>query len=221
MLIACNSCVYKPIVIAFPIILIHTVVSVSEVTLFIVRFFLFAVVHSILALPYLKLQFTGRSDHLFRFYRLYYNLISLLLFGWVMAAFRSSSILYVVPGVWSLVLYFMQLVFLVILFACVSQTGTAAFLGIPAVRADELKAPRLVTNGCYRIVRHPLYLFSMLFLLSNPVISSRWLLLTLVSAVYFFIGARLEERRLRLAFGSEYEAYQRTVPFMFPRIFTS
>lgn len=220
MLIACNSCVYKPIVIAFTTILIHTVVSVSEVTLFIFRFFLFAVVHSVLALPRLKLQFTGRSDHLFRFYRLYYNIISLLLFGWVMTAFRSSSILYVVPGVWSLVLYFMQLVFLAILFACVSQTGTAAFLGIPPVRADELKTPRLVTNGCYRIVRHPLYLFSMLFLLSNPVISSRWLLLTLISVVYFFIGAHLEERRLRLAFGSEYEAYQRNVPFMFPRIFT-
>jgi len=208
-------------VIAFPTILIHTVVSVSEVTLFIFRFFLFAIVHSILALPRLKLQFTGRSGHLFRFYRLYYNIISLLLFGWVMAAFRNSSILYVVPGVWSLVLYFMQLVFLVILFACVRQTGTAAFLGIPAVRADELKAPRLVTNGCYRIVRHPLYLFSMLFLLSNPVLSSRWLLLTLVSAVYFYVGASLEERRLNLEFGSEYEAYQRAVPFIFPRIFTS
>lgn len=193
----------------------------SEITQFIFRFFLFAVVHSILALPDLKQQFTGRSDHLHRFYRLYYNIISLLLFGWVMAAFRSSSILYVVPGVWSLVLYFMQLVFLVILCACVSQTGTAAFLGIPAVRADELKVPKLVTNGCYRIVRHPLYLFSMLFLLSNPVISSRWLLLTLASAVYFFIGARLEERRLLLAFGSEYKAYLSTVPFMFPRIFTS
>jgi len=194
---------------------------VSEVTLFIFRFFLFAVVHSVLALPRLKLKIAARSGHLFRFYRLYYNIISLLLFGWVMAAYTNSSILYVVPGVWSLVLYSMQLVFLVILFACVSQTGTAEFLGIPALRADELKAPRLVTNGCYRIVRHPLYLFSMLFLLSNPVISSRWLLLTLVSAVYFFIGACLEERRLHLAFGSEYEAYQRTVPFIFPRIFTS
>jgi len=185
------------------------------------RFLLFAVVHSILALPRLKLQLTGRSDHLFRFYRLYYNIISLLLFGWVIAAFKSSSILYVVPGVWSLVLYFMQLVFIVILFACVSQTGTAAFLGIPAVHADDHKAPRLVTNGYYRIVRHPLYLFSMLFLLSNPVMSCRWLLLTLVSAVYFFVGAKLEERRLHLAFGSEYELYQRTVPFIFPRIFTS
>ncbi|MHB8058308.1 MAG: methyltransferase family protein [Desulfuromonadaceae bacterium] len=193
----------------------------SEVTLFTFRFFLFAVVHSVLALPRHKLKVTARSGHLFRFYRLYYNIISLLLFGWVMASYTNSSILYVVPGVWSLVLYSMQLVFLAILFVCVSQTGTAEFLGIAALRAAELKAPRLVTNGCYRIVRHPLYLFSMLFLLSNPVISSRWLLLTLVSAVYFFIGARLEERRLHLAFGSEYEAYQRTVPFMFPRIFTS
>ncbi|MDD2273546.1 MAG: isoprenylcysteine carboxylmethyltransferase family protein [Desulfuromonadaceae bacterium] len=192
----------------------------TETTLFILRFSLFAVVHSLLALPAIKVKCTGRSSHLIRFYRLYYNIVSLLLFGWVMAAFKSSAILFVVPGVWSLVLYFMQLVFLVILFACVRQTGMAEFLGVSAVPVNERKAPRLVTDGWYRIVRHPLYLFSMLFLLSNPVISSRGLLLTLFSAIYFFIGARLEEHRLLLAFGSEYETYQRTVPFIFPRIFT-
>lgn len=196
------------------------VVSVTETTLFIFRFSLFAVVHSLLALPTVKMKCTGRSRHLFRFYRLYYNIVSLLLFGWVLSAFKSSAILYVVPGVWSLVLYFMQLVFLVILFFCLRQTGMAEFLGVSAVSVDECNAPRLVTDGWYRVVRHPLYLFSMLFLLSNPVISSRGLLLTLVSAVYFFIGARLEEHRLLLAFGSKYETYQRTVPFIFPRIFT-
>jgi protein-S-isoprenylcysteine O-methyltransferase Ste14 len=196
------------------------VVSVTETTLFIFRFSLFAVVHSLLALPTVKMKCTGRSRHLFRFYRLYYNIVSLLLFGWVLSAFKSSAILYVVPGVWSLVLYFMQLVFLVILFFCLRQTGMAEFLGVSAVSVDECNATRLVTDGWYRVVRHPLYLFSMLFLLSNPVISSRGLLLTLVSAVYFFIGARLEEHRLLLAFGSKYETYQRTVPFIFPRIFT-
>jgi protein-S-isoprenylcysteine O-methyltransferase Ste14 len=151
---------------------------------------------------------------------LYYNLISLVLLGWVMAAFRNSAVLYVVPGVWSLVLYFMQMVFLFILVACARQTGIAAFLGVSKITPDSSTTLLLVTNGWYRVVRHPLYLFSLLFLLSNPVISTRWLALTLMSAVYFLIGALLEERRLLLEFGNEYRAYQRAVPFMIPSIFT-
>jgi methanethiol S-methyltransferase len=193
---------------------------VSDVVLFLFRFFLFAVVHSILAIPSFKKRLAGRNSHLRRFYRLYYNLVSLVLFGWVMAAFRNSAILYVVPGVWSLALYFMQVVFLVILFACVRQTGAEEFFGISRMTPDSLKTSKLVTDGWYRVVRHPLYLFSMLFLLCNPVISVRWLLLTLISAVYFVVGALLEESRLHQEFGNEYQAYQRTVPFMLPRIFT-
>jgi len=192
---------------------------VSDITLFLLRFSLFAVVHSLLAIPSLKQRFTGRSGHLRRFYRLYYNVASLLLFAWVMASFRNVTVLYVVPGVWSLVLYVVQMVILIILTACVRQTGAAEFLGIKEQTREGLKTPRLVTDGWYRFVRHPLYLFSMLFLLSNPVISSRWLVLTLVSAVYFLVGALLEEKRLLLEFGSEYLAYKRTVPFMIPRIF--
>lgn len=193
-------------------------VCVTDTTLFLLRFFLFAVVHSILASPYIKMQCIGRSSHLRRFYRLYYNIFSLLLFGWVMAVFANSTVLYVAPGVWRFVLYFMQLLFLMALFVCVRQTGAAEFIGIPEISTDNLKTARLVTTGWYRIVRHPLYLLSMLFLLSNPVMNVRWLLLTLASAVYFFIGARLEESRLLKEFGSEYETYKRTVPFIIPRI---
>lgn len=192
----------------------------SDVVLFVFRFSLFVVVHSILALPSLKRRCAEWNGHLRRFYRLYYNFVSLALFGWVMAALRNSAVLYVVPGVWSLVLYFMQMVFLIILFACVRQTGVAEFLGISRPASDDLKTPKLVANGWYRVVRHPMYLFSMLFLLSNPVINVRWLLLILISAVYFVVGALLEESRLLQEFGSEYQTYQRTVPFMLPRIFT-
>ena len=137
-----------------------------------------------------------------------------------MATLRNSDVLYVVPGVWSLVLYFLQLLFLILLFVCVSQTGIAEFLGVSKLTSDVLKSPGLITNGCYRIVRHPLYLISTLFLLSNPVISVRWLLLTIVSVVYFLVGALLEEKRLVLEFGDEYRAYQSNVPFIIPRMFS-
>lgn len=195
----------------------YTVVCVSDVVQFLLRFTLFAMVHSALAIPSLARWFTVRSAHLFRFYRLYYNIVSLALLGWLMSAPGNSTVLYVVPGVWSLVLYCLQLGFLLALSACVMQTGAAEFLGISGRTPEATKARRLITSGWYGLVRHPLYLFSILFLVSNPVISVRWLLLTLVSTGYFIVGARIEEKRLREEFGSDYHTYQRTVPFILPR----
>ena len=191
----------------------------SDVSLFLIRFFLFALLHSLLALPSLKKRCAAHRSHLGKFYRLYYNLVSLILFGWVMAAFSHSEVLYVVPGALSLVLYFMQLMLLVMLVVCVSQTGVAGFLGVSGLSAGGLQTPKLVTDGCYRMVRHPLYLISTLFLLCNPVINVRWLLLTFVSVLYFLVGALLEEKRLIAEYGDEYRTYQSTVPFMIPRIF--
>lgn len=190
-----------------------------DAILFLFRFSLFALIHSILAIPSLKKRCTRQNRHLVQFYRLYYNIVSLVLFGWVMATFRNSDVLYVVPGAWSLVLYFSQLLFLIALVSCVSQTGIAKFLGVSKQAQEGLQSSGLVTHGCYRVVRHPLYLISTLFLLSNPVISVRWLLLTFVSVVYFLIGALLEEKRLILEFGDEYRAYQHDVPFLLPRMF--
>ncbi len=192
----------------------------SDVIIFLFRFLLFASIHSTLAIPSLKNRCSGQNSHLRRFYRLYYNLVSVVLFGWVMAALRNSAVIYFVPGVWSLVLYSMQMIFLIILVVCASQTGVAAFIGISVETPDALKTPKLVTDGWYRLVRHPLYLFSMLFLLSNPVISVRWLLLTLLSSVYFLVGAVVEERRLLQEFGDDYSAYQLSVPFIIPRLFS-
>lgn len=197
----------------------YTVVCVPDALQFLFRFSLFALVHSILAIPLLKGLITGRSLHLRRFYRLYYNAVSVVLFGWVMSAYSNTAVLYVVPGVWSLVLYFLQLVFLVILCVCVSETGVTDFLGISKGTPDGTKTHRLVTSGWYRVVRHPLYLFSILFLVSNPVITVRWLLLSAISTLYFVVGARIEEKRLRAEYGEEYQAYQRSVPFLLPRLF--
>lgn len=189
---------------------------------FLFRFFMFAVFHSVFAIPTLKKRISESGRHVSIFYRLYYNIVSVFLFGWVMAAFGNSDVLYVAPGVWSLVMYAMQLIFLVVIAVCVNQTGLADFLGISgsATTWGRSPAPKLVTGGLYGMVRHPLYLFTMLFLLCNPVISVRWLLLIPAAAVYFLVGARLEEVRLLRKFGSEYQAYQSSVPFIIPNFIT-
>jgi len=193
---------------------------VNEALPFTFRLLLFAVVHSLLAIPAVKRILMGQSRLRRRFYRLTYNLLAVAMFGWVMSSYSSTAVLYVVPGVWSLIMYLLQAVLLLILFNCVQKTGATEFLGFPSSDANEDCSPQLVTNGCYGIVRHPLYLFSMLFILLNPVITTRWLIFSLFSAFYFVLGALLEERRLLKEFGKYYENYKQTVPFMIPNLST-
>jgi protein-S-isoprenylcysteine O-methyltransferase Ste14 len=107
------------------------------------------------------------------------------------------------------------------LFVCITQTGVAEFLGVSGFRRDSAKSQKLATKGLYQIVRHPLYLLSILFLISNPVITVRWLMLTFISSAYLLFGALIEEKRLLQQFGSEYSTYQRRVPFIIPRIFAT
>lgn len=188
----------------------------SEPLDFIARFCIFAVVHSLLAVPGVKQALGRRLKSRPSVYRLAYNLLSCVLFGWVMLAWQSTGVLYLVPGVWSLVLHGLQALALLAAISCLRQTGMAAFLGIDPSRGED--SPHLHTTGWYRLVRHPLYLLGMLFCLLNPVMTGRWLVLTLLSAVYFLAGALLEERRLLRTFGFAYAVYRREVPFIIPRL---
>lgn len=133
-----------------------------------------------------------------------------------MLAWKSTKVLFVFPGIWSLVLYGLQFLLLWLGFICISQTGLSAFSGISF--SQENVKPQLVTTGCYAMVRHPLYLLGTLFLILNPVITTRWLALTLFSVLYFMAGALLEERRMIKQYGDVYRTYQQDVPFIFPHL---
>jgi protein-S-isoprenylcysteine O-methyltransferase Ste14 len=182
------------------------------------RCIFFAAVHSLFAANLTKQAFkrvVGREP---RSYRLLYNLASLAMFGWVMAAYRTSPLLYAAPGFWKWSFYAAQVVVAAIIFRCVRQTGAGDFLGINAFRSAVAEPRTLVTSGCYAYVRHPLYLYSTLFLVLNPVMTAQWALLILFSVAYFIIGGLIEERRLLQEFGDEYLRYRKSVPFIIPSL---
>ena len=180
----------------------------SDITTFIVRFILFAVVHSLFATARVKKILHGADR---QGYRLIYNSASLAMFGWVMSAYRHSDVLYFVPGIWGLIMYLLQLIVVVILVSCLRQTGVGEFLGF-----SKRTSISFTHTGWYSIVRHPLYFFSTLFMVLNPVMTSQWLMLTIMGTAYFIIGGLIEERRLLVAFGEAYRHYQQCVPFYIP-----
>ena len=192
--------------------------TLPDYALFIVRCILFGVAHSLFAAKRTKQAFSrvaGREPHT---YRLLYNLASLAMFGWVMAAYRTSPLLYAAPGIWRWVLYAAQLVAAAAIFRCLRQTVTGDFIGISQLRSAIVQPRKLVTSGWYARVRHPLYLFSTLFLVLNPVMTAQWSLLTIFSVAYFIVGGMIEERRLLKEFGDEYDRYRQRVPFMIPSL---
>lgn len=76
---------------------------------------------------------------------------------------------------------------------------------------------RLVVNGLYGWVRHPMLAGGLLFLLtSGPSMNN--LVYTVMYATYMVIGGYYEERRMIRVFGEEYLAYRRQVGAFFPRL---
>jgi len=57
-----------------------------------------------------------------------------------------------------------------------------------------------------------------MFMMMNPVMTSQWLILTIMGTAYFITGGLIEERRLKAEFGEAYRLYQQRVPFLIPNL---
>ncbi len=78
---------------------------------------------------------------------------------------------------------------------------------------------RLVTEGPYRLVRHPIYASLLLMLISNGLLAARWES-ALVALALFIAGTeirvRVEERLLASRMPADFAAYRARVPAYIP-----
>ncbi len=81
---------------------------------------------------------------------------------------------------------------------------------------DPQQSGHLTIRGPYRWVRHPLYLFSLLFIWSCPDLTADRLLFNILFTSWIIIGILLEERDLVVDFGEEYLDYKGKVPMLIP-----
>ncbi len=150
--------------------------------------------------------------------------------------FNVTSVLALIPTSLSLNysdwLYFIQapelvnpLLFLsgVILLALGVVVAILASRSISVSTVADMRTdrkPALVTGGLYARMRHPLYLATILFLLSLIAFYpfSNILTFSLAFVAYVVIGAYLEERKLVVQYGPEYITYQKTTGFLLPRL---
>jgi protein-S-isoprenylcysteine O-methyltransferase Ste14 len=187
-------------------------------------FVFFAMVHSILADPRFKRWARGMLGKAFdRWQRLAFNLLalSMVLPFLGILIFSPNRVLYAIPAPWSWLMAGGQLLAAIALLLTLSQTGVSYFLGLSQLWGARASAGReggLVTDGFYCHIRNPLFFFAAVFLWLSPLMTWNLLVFNILATIYFYLGARHEERSLKEEFGRVYEDYKEKVPMFLPRL---
>lgn len=186
----------------------------------------FAVVHSMTAGMRLKDRLKPLLGERFTegWYRLAYNLFSglLILPTLALMAALPDQVLYRVGAPWYLLTFGVQVLGILGLLGALFVTDVWRFAGISQVLAyfsgDPLPLPDepLQIHGMYKIVRHPLYFFSMLAIWPVPVLTLNILIFNVAATVYFIVGSLVEEQRLIRIHGDAYRQYRRQVSWLIP-----
>ncbi|NJD59027.1 MAG: hypothetical protein C3F13_17125 [Anaerolineales bacterium] len=176
--------------------------------------------HTLLA----SIQVKARARHWMgpsfeRSYRLAYNFIAIitLLPILLLPILLEDEELYFIPFPWLILTCTLQLIAIVALLIGLRQTGITSFLGLrQAFLPEDTTPPRLVTDGFYRYVRHPLYTAGLVFIWLIPIMTWNLLALIIGLSAYIFIGIYFEERKLIQEFGESYREYRQRTPMLIP-----
>lgn len=166
--------------------------------------------------------FHKRLGSAFRFYRLFFNMVSALtLIPVVLYAFsaRTEPIFR-----WDGYLRIFQVLLLgtaaLLFFLGASRYDAAQLLGFKQIREGTstkgiTDAGELETSGILGIIRHPWYLATILLIWARQLDISTILVNTILTS-YVITGVYLEEKKLVREFGEKYRAYQKRVSMLIP-----
>jgi protein-S-isoprenylcysteine O-methyltransferase Ste14 len=197
-----------------------------DVFLIIILFALFGFLHTFLASGKVKEILIERYESLIAFYRLFYVLSSLVLLYLVYQSMpKPRLIIYDLPRPFDLIILIPQLLSLAGIVWTFRYFSLQEFLGTEQIfrwfrkeydisELDERLTLKI--EGPYKYCRHPLYLFTILFLCFRPEMDLFYLTSLVCIILYFYMGSIFEERKLAERFGSSYINYQKSIPRIFP-----
>jgi len=199
---------------------------VVDVFIIVLLFLLFAFSHTWLASLKIKKNFAERMGSKIAFYRLFYNLSSLLLFAFFyFVSPKPDIIVYDLHYPFDIITFAFQFLSFIGLIWAVKGTDLKEFIGYAQFQRylkgnynisdlDEKQIFR--KEGAFKLVRHPIYLFSILFLGLRPTMDLFYLVMFICITIYFYVGSIYEEKKLIEIFGDDYKKYQQSVPRLIP-----
>jgi protein-S-isoprenylcysteine O-methyltransferase Ste14 len=173
-------------------------------------------VHSFLASHLAKDLFRLRVGSM-DFYRLAYNIFAAISFLPILYLMSTlpNQLVYEIQSPWNLIMFGGQLLSGLLLLIAFLQTDSLSFVGLRQLFEEE-KSGALVTRGLYRVVRHPLYTFGLLFIWLTPTVSQNSLTVYIGATIYTLIGTYFEERKLLRDFDEAYASYKKSTPMLIP-----
>ncbi len=96
--------------------------------------------------------------------------------------------------------------------------GYLAWRGMRIVFGEIRETPNVITKGVFSVVRHPIYLGSILTYLGLILMTLSLLSVALwvIIIIFYWFISRHEEKLLTERFGDEYLQYMMKVPMLFP-----
>ncbi|CAB5079088.1 hypothetical protein D3OALGA1CA_4260 [Olavius algarvensis associated proteobacterium Delta 3] len=183
--------------------------------------------HSLLISTPITGYLKRRSREGYRYYRLTFNIVSVITLVPVVLYSMSISgppiVRYEGAGrIYQVLLFLIAHVFFI---AGAKVYDIPQFLGFRQTRHDNTCSVltedcSLDTSGILGVVRHPWYTGGMIIIWARNL-DMAGLVTNLVLTLYFLIGTYLEERKLVAQFGQEYTDYQQRVSMFIPLKWTS
>lgn len=197
-----------------------------DILLIVLLFSLFAFSHTWLASRKLKTALAAKIGSRIAFYRMFYNVSSILFFlAFLAVTPKPDAIIYDLQFPFDIITFALQVLSLIGLIWTFSQFDSKEFLGISQIArfmngtysAETLdEKQELIFVGPFKYMRHPVYFFFILFLGFRPQMTIFYLVMFICCVAYFYVGSIHEEKKLVEVFGEQYSKYQKRTPRIFP-----
>ena len=199
--------------------------AVLDVTIIVVLFAVFGYIHSLLASEKIKFKFKNLFGDLIAFYRLLYNVFTLIsLYLIYLISPKPHIKIYDFQYPYDIIILIPQFLSLAGIIWAFRYICFKEFLGLDQIsrfiekryntELDEEFTLRI--EGPYKFSRHPIYFFSITFLLFRPTMDLFYLTFFLCIVAYFYVGSYYEEKKLVRQFGEIYKNYRKEVPRIIP-----
>lgn len=185
----------------------------------IIYWVVFGVLHSLLAANPVKQFFGSFMGASFRYYRLFYSILSFLILGqiyWFQYS-RPDRMVLQLPLFANILALILIVPALIVMAICIRKYFFH-LSGIDVLFPQQQKTDKLETGGLNSYMRHPLYSGTILFIwcIFFLLPTGGNLINAVMVTVYTCIGTLFEEKKLSRTFGEAYIVYQQRVPMLLP-----